>query len=134
MRLDRYLGGRSWEDDEGYLTGAPELVAEIAASSESYDLHQKFQVYRRHGVREYVVWRVLNKAIDWFILRGGNYQPLAPDATGLLKSLVFPGLWLDAPALLRGDLAAAVAAANRGLASPEHAEFVSQLDKRRGGA
>ncbi len=132
LRLDRSLGGQSWEDDEGYLTGAPELVAEIAASSASYDLHQKLHVYRRHGVREYVVWRVFDKAIDWFVLREGNYQPLAPDAGGLLKSLVFPGLWLDVAALVRNDLAAAVAAANLGLASPEHAEFVALLSRRRG--
>ncbi len=133
LRLERSLGGQSWEDAEGYLTGAPELVVEIAASSVSYDLHQKLHVYRRHGVREYVVWRVFNKAIDWFVLREGSYQPLAPDANGVLKSLVFPGLWLDFPALVRNDLAAAVATANLGLASPEHAEFVSQLSKKRGG-
>jgi len=133
LRLDRSLGGQSWEDDEGYLTGPPELVVEIAASSASYDLHQKLHVYRRHGVREYVVWRVFDKTIDWFVLREGNYQPLASDAGGLLKSLVFPGLWLDAAALVRNDLAAAVAAANSGLASPEHAAFVAQLDKKRGG-
>jgi Uma2 family endonuclease len=132
LRLDRSLGGQSWEDEEGYLTGAPELVVEIAASSASYDLHQKLHVYRRHSVREYVVWRVLNKAIDWFVLREGSYQPLAPDANGLFKSLVFPGLWLDVPALLRNDLAAAVATANLGLASPEHAEVVARLNEKRG--
>jgi Uma2 family endonuclease len=133
LRLEHSLGGQSWEDDEGYLAGAPELVVEIAASSASYDLHQKLHGYRRHGVREYVVWRVFDKAIDWFVLHEGNYQPLVPDVGGLLKSLVFPGLWLDVPALLRNDLAAAAAAANLGLASPEHAEFIAQLREKRGG-
>lgn len=123
LRLDRSLGGQSWEDDEGYLRGAPELAAEIAPSSASYDLHQKLQVYRRHGVREYVVWRTFDWAIDWFVLRESNYERLVPAAEGLLKSLVFPGLWLDAASLLRNDVPAAVAAANRGLLSPQHAEF-----------
>lgn len=132
LRLERSVGGQSWEDDENYLRGAPELVAEIAASSASYDLHQKLHVYRRHGVREYVVWRTFERAIDWFVLREGSYQRLAPDAEGLLKSAVFPGLWLDPPALLRNDQAAAVAAANRGLTSPEHAEFVARLQEKRG--
>ncbi len=132
LRLDRSLGGQSWEDDEGYLRGVPELTAEITASSASYDLHQKLQVYRRHGIREYVVWRTFDMEIDWFVLREGNYERLVADAEGLLKSLVFPGLWLDATSLLRNDLAAAVAAANRGLASPEHAEFVSRLQEIRG--
>jgi Uma2 family endonuclease len=132
LRLDRRLGGHSWEDDEGYLIGAPELVAEIAVSSASYDLHQKLHVYRRHGVREYVVWRTVENTIDWFLLREGSYQRLVPDVEGLLKSLVFPGLWLDAPALLRNDLTAAVTTAGRGVASSEHAEFVSLLQERRG--
>jgi hypothetical protein len=37
-------------------------------------------------------------------LREGEYQELAPADNGLLKSGVSPGLWLDAVALLRGDL------------------------------
>lgn len=131
LRLDHALGGQSWEDAEGYLNGAPELVVEIAASSASYDLHQKLHAYRRHGVREYVVWRVYESAIDWFVLYDGNYRRLEADAEGLLKSAVFPGLWLDTRALLAGDLAAAVAAANRGLATPEHAAFIESLEAKR---
>jgi Uma2 family endonuclease len=30
-----------------FLHGAPELVVEVAISSASYDLHEKFRVYRR---------------------------------------------------------------------------------------
>src|SRR5438445_766771 len=80
------------------------LVAEIAASTASYDLHTKLKVYRRNGVREYLVWRTLDGAVDWFVLRQGQFVALVPDA-GLLKSEVFPGLWLDADALVRGDMA-----------------------------
>lgn len=131
LRLDHALGGQSWEDAEGYLNGAPELVVEIAASSASYDLHQKLHAYRRHGVREYVVWRVYESAIDWFVLYDGNYRRLEADAEGLLKSTVFAGLWLDTRALLAGDLAAAVAATNRGLATPDHAAFIESLEAKR---
>lgn len=46
-------GGQSQIDSDGFIEGAPELVAEIASSSVAYDLHQKLDVYRRHGVREY---------------------------------------------------------------------------------
>ena len=56
----------------------------------------KFQVYQRSGVREYLVWRVLEQAVDWFVLRAGHYERLVPDARGVLRSEVFPGLWLDA--------------------------------------
>jgi Uma2 family endonuclease len=36
----------------GYIEGAPELVVEVAASSVSYDLHDKKEAYRRAGVPE----------------------------------------------------------------------------------
>jgi Uma2 family endonuclease len=120
-------GGQVTISDDDYIEGAPELVAEVASSSESFDLHTKFNVYRRRGVKEYIVWRVLDKAIDWFVLSGQTYQPLAPDADGFMKSRVFPGLWLDAAAMLRGDLASVLAALQSGIASPEHGEFAKRL-------
>ena len=104
--IDPARGGQARISQDDYLEGAPELVAEVASSSASYDLHVKLHVYRRSGVREYLVWRVLDRQIDWFVLREGQYEALAPGSDGILKSTVFPGLWLDPSALLRGDLAA----------------------------
>ena len=124
LRLDR--GGRSRIDDDGYVDGAPELVVEVAASSASYDLHDKLRAYRRNGVPEYVVWRVLDGGLDWFVLRDGSYERLQPDDVGVLRSEVFPGLWLSVPALLAGDLAAVLATLQLGLAAPEHAAFVER--------
>ena len=95
--------------------------------SVSYDLHAKLHVYRRNGVREYVVWRVLNREIDWFVLRAGQYERLPLDANGLLRSEVFAGLWLDPAALVQGNLARVLAVVQQGLASPEHATFVARL-------
>ena len=125
--IDPACGGRALIDAEGYIEGAPELVAEVASSSVSYDLHAKLRVYRRNGVREYIVWRVLDREIDWFVLRAGQYERLALDVDGLYRSEVFPGLWLDPAALLRGDLATVLAVVQRGLASSEHAAFVTRL-------
>jgi Uma2 family endonuclease len=112
---------------DGYLEGAPELVAEVAASSAGIDLHSKLRVYQDNGVREYVVWRVLDGEIDWFVLRGGAFAPLPRDAGGRYRSEVFPGLWLDPAALASGDLGTALDALQQGLASPEHAAFVARL-------
>ena len=120
-------GGRSRDTDDGYVTGGPELVAKVAASSVNYDLHDKLDAYRRHGVREYVVWRVEDAAIDWFALRDGRYEPLAAGEDGVFRSEIFPGLWLDTAAMLRGDLAAVLATVQQGLAAPEHAAFVERL-------
>lgn len=126
LRIRPEHGGQSRTVD-GYVEGAPELAVEVAASSANYDLHDKKHAYRRNGVREYIVWRVRDRAVDWFVLRGGAYEPMTPGADGLLRSEVFPGLWLDPAALLAGDLARALAVAGQGVASPEHAGFVTRL-------
>lgn len=120
-------GGQTHLSEDGYIEGAPELVVEIASSSVSYDLHAKLHVYRRNGVREYVVWRVLDKEVDWFVLREGQYERLQPGADGLFRSEVFAGLWLDPAALVHEDLATVLAAVQQGLASAEHAAFVASL-------
>ena len=121
------IGGTSRIDEDGYLDGAPELVVEVAASSASYDLHDKLRAYRRNGVQEYVVWRVLDGIVDWLILREGAYERLEPDEAGILKSACFPGLWLATTALLAGEMPAVLATLQEGLASPEHAAFVERL-------
>jgi len=126
LRIRPEFGGRSQTVDD-YVEGAPELIGEVAASSASYDLHDKLNAYRRNGVKEYIVWRVWDQAIDWFELRSGRYEPLTLNADGLYQSEVFPGLWLDAAALIRGDLARVLAVVQQGLATPEHAEFVKRL-------
>jgi Uma2 family endonuclease len=123
-------GGQACIDQDDYVAGAPELVAEVAASSASYDLHDKKDVYRRSGVREYVVWRTYDAAIDYFVLRGDRYVRLAADADGTCRSRAFPGLWLAARPLLAGDLAAALARVQEGIASPAHAAFAERLQKR----
>lgn len=120
-------GGQARIDGDGYLTGAPELIVEVAASSVSYDLHDKLNAYRRNGVKEYLVWRVLENEVDWFVLREGNYVRLEPDESGLLKSEVFPGLWLDVSALLEGGTARLSQKLQDGLGSEEHAAFVRKL-------
>ena len=120
-------GGQSRVAADGFIEGPPELVAEVASSSVAYDLHQKLAVYRRHGVREYIVWRTLDNAIDWFVLRDGRYERLSPGDSGVYKSESFPGLWLDAAAMLQGDLAGVLKTLGEGLATLEHAEFVQRL-------
>jgi hypothetical protein len=95
------------EFERRYDARAPELVAEVAASSASFDLHEKLDAHRR--------------------LRDGRFEPRPPGEDGLLRSEAFPGLWLDRDALLRGDLARVLAVARRGVQSPEHAAFVERL-------
>lgn len=127
LLIDPACGGPAQISEDGYVEAAPELVVEIASSSASYDLHDKLDVYRRSGVREYVVYRVLDRETDWFVLQENQYEQLPADDDGVLRSTVYPGLWLDAPALLRGDLAQVLAVVTQGVRSPEHAAFVQRM-------
>ena len=129
LRILPKHGGQSQNTPDDYVAGAPEFLAEVSRTSASYDLHDKFEAYRRNGVREYLVWRVLDGEIDWFVLRKRRYVRLSAAPDGVLKSEVFPGLWLDSPALLSGDFARVYRVLQEGLASPEHESFVERLRK-----
>ncbi|EAW45610.1 Uma2 family endonuclease [Nodularia spumigena] len=121
------IGGQSRINKDDYVEGAPELIVEIAASSASYDLHEKLKVYRRNQVQEYLIWRVYDHQFDWFRLQQGEYIQLQPNADNIICSQIFPGLWLDKTALLGGDLGKVLTIVQQGLASPEHEDFISRL-------
>ena len=127
LRIPADRGGSSTLDAEGYLVGAPELVVEVTASTASYDLHDKLDVYRRFGVQEYVVHRTEDDEVDWFVLRGDRYERLGSYGDGCFHSEVFPGLWLDPAALLAGDLRALRCAVERGVKDPAHAPFAARV-------
>jgi Uma2 family endonuclease len=120
-------GGQARISPDGYIEGGTELAAEVAASTASIDLHTKMRIYRRNNVREYIVGRVEDAGIDWFILRGTQYDRLTPGTDRIFRSEMFLGLWLDPEALVHGNLALVLRVLQQGLASPEHASFVSQL-------
>jgi Uma2 family endonuclease len=122
-------GGQVRIGPDDYVVGAPELVAEVAASSAAIDLHAKLAAYLRNGVREYVVWRVYDRAIDWFVSRNGRFDRLAPKEDGRFESEVLPGLWLNPAALIAGDMLAVAHTVQQGIASPEHAAFVARLQQ-----
>ncbi|MCI0538297.1 MAG: Uma2 family endonuclease [Verrucomicrobiales bacterium] len=117
-------GGQARISPDDYIEGAPELAVEIVGSSRAYDLHQKKGAYRRNSIREYLAWITGEQRLIWWELREAEYQEIALAADGLLKSGVFPGLWLDPAALLRGDLKTVLATLRRGLDSAEHRAFV----------
>ena len=129
LRIGSRAMSQTWRDAEGYLHGAPELVAETSASRKSYDLGPKRTAYLRNGVREYIVYCTKDRALLWFILRAGQYERLEPDARGVIRSEAFPGLWLDVTGMLRNDGPAILHALEEGLATPEHDAFVAKLSQ-----
>jgi Uma2 family endonuclease len=111
----------------GFITGAPELVAEVSKTTRFIDLGPKRAEYERAGVLEYVVRAYEPDEVIWHVLQEGNLVRIPPDADGLYRSRVFPGLWLDPQTLLANDLRGLRATVERGLASPEHQAFVARL-------
>jgi hypothetical protein len=116
--------------DAGYIVGGPELIAEVSATSAAIDLHDKLNAYCRNHVLEYIVYRVFDQVIDWFVLRGDRYDRFTPDSSGIYRSEVFPGLWLDSNALVARDLDRLTTTLQQGLATPEHAAFVARLQQQ----
>jgi Uma2 family endonuclease len=125
-------GRQATIDEDDYIQGAPELVIEVAASSAAIDLHDKKRAYRRNGVQEYLVWRTLEGQLDWFALEDDEYVAQQPNQQGIIRSAVFPGLWLAVPALLAGEMTTVLAALQQGLNSPEHQAFGQQLTANSG--
>jgi Uma2 family endonuclease len=132
LRLEPTAGGQSVVAKDDYLEGAPEMVVEIAASSASYDMHDKRRVYARNGVPEYLVLLAYEQQIAWFVLRDGVYEPQQADERGILRSETFPGLWLEAKALLQGDMGTVLSVLQEGLQSKDHKDFVQQLQAKQG--
>jgi Uma2 family endonuclease len=128
LRILPDYGGQSRTTDD-YVEGAPELVAEIAYSTRAIDLHRKLDDYRRCGVLEYIVLCLREPQVRWFDFRSG--QELALDGDGVLRSRVFPGLWIDTAALVAHDHARLTTTLQAGLATPEHADFVQRLAAQR---
>lgn len=131
LMIDAVCGGSAFIGADGYVEGAPELVAEVAASSAAIDLGDKKRAYRRNRVKEYIVWEVFDQKIDWYHLTNDDYVGLDVNENGVICSLVFPGLWLDISAMLVGDMARVLAVLQQGLASEAHQQFVQQLAEQR---
>jgi Uma2 family endonuclease len=130
LLIEEQCGGQARLSEDDYVEGAPELVAEIAASSAAIDLGDKKRAYRRNGIKEYIVWQVFEQKLDWFSLQNGEYVPLPVDQDGVIRSQVFPGLWLAVEDLLAGNMARVLAVVQAGLASPDQTAFCQQLAER----
>lgn len=124
-------GGSCFITDADYLEGSPELVVEISSGTASCDLHDKKDAYERNGIKEYIVWRVLDNEIDWFALEKDSFIRLSPDADGIIESRVFAGLRLNLKALLANNLTRVLTDLQNGVNSPEHLEFVERLQSLR---
>ncbi len=131
LRILPEYGGQSQTSTDGFVEGPPELVVEIAASSASYDLHDKLNAYRRNGVCEYLVWKTFDQEVLWHVLQDGTYHVRPAGVDGLMKSLAFPGLSLDAKALLTSNWSQLLQTLHQGISDPEHANFVLALESKR---
>jgi hypothetical protein len=126
LRILPENGGRT-HDEGHYYAGGPELVVEVSDSSLKKDIGPKLSDYERAGVPEYVVVGVEPPRVRWHQRLDGRLVEVGPDADGLYRSKVFPGLWLDPAALLAGDNRGLREVVDQGVATEAHAEFVREL-------
>jgi Uma2 family endonuclease len=129
--IDPACGGQTGLSEDGYVTGPPELIVEVASSSASIALHAKRRDYERAGVLEYVVVVLQQRAVRWFVLQAGAYREVSAAEDSVFRSTIFPGLWLHTPALLQLHGQQIMDTLHQGLATPEHTTFVRQLQERR---
>jgi Uma2 family endonuclease len=125
LRILPDWGGRSKTSPDDYVVGPPDLVAEIAHGTRTLDLNQKRRDYQAAGVVEYAVLSLKEQALYWFHFPSD--RPIRANRQGVFRSRVFPGLWVDGPALLARDGPRSAAAVQEGLASRGHAAFVKRL-------
>jgi Uma2 family endonuclease len=126
LRIEPRRGGQSHNTYDDYVDGAPELVAEVSQTSRGKDLGIKRERYCKGGVIEYIVYCVSESvALRWFDLKKG--QEITAGDDGILRSGVFPGLWIHRDALIQSDFATVLDVLNQGLASKGHKEFVARL-------
>ena len=125
-------GGQARISEDDYIEGAPELVAEVAASSASYDLGKKLArlpAQRRPRVRRLAGPRSPGRLVREprrVIRADRSRRPTASCA-----ARCFPASGSTRPPLMRGDVNGVLAVVQQGLNSPEHAEFVARLERDR---
>jgi Uma2 family endonuclease len=127
LRIDPLCGGRTKNPDKTLIIGGPEFVTEVSNTTLEMDLHEKFIVYLRDGVQEYLVWQLQEKKLELFAQKAGEFEKLQPDSKGIVRSKVLPGLWLNVPAILGLNKKAAIKTMRDGVKTIEHAQFVKRL-------
>ncbi len=77
--------------------GAADMVVEvISKSSVKKDLHEKYGIYEKAGVKEYWIVQPQDRSLIIFTLTEAGYQPSKPLTKGdLATSQVLPGLAID---------------------------------------
>ncbi|HEX4053457.1 MAG TPA: Uma2 family endonuclease [Tepidisphaeraceae bacterium] len=125
LRIKPEYGGQSSTTTRNFVEGPPELVAEIAYSGHSLDLHAKRRDYARYGVLEYLVLSLKEQQLKWFDL--SKDRELNSDREGICRIHAFPGLWIHVDALLQRNHQLLMSTLKSGLESPEHTRFVQKL-------
>src|SRR5947208_10102016 len=79
-------------NDEEYLEGAPELLAEVAYSSRAIDLNQRRDDYKADDQLADLVLSIQDGRLFWFHFPSG--EMITTNRQGVYRSTVFQGLWI----------------------------------------
>jgi len=79
------------------MQGGPDIAVEIVSrDSKRRDYHEKRELYRYSGTREYWIIDPIKKAALFLLLRDGEYHPAELEDGHVFRSTVIPGFWIDA--------------------------------------
>jgi len=127
----REFGGSVYVDEEDFVTGVPNFITEVANSSLAIDLDRKKVDYQRAGVQEYLFILAKEQRLVWFELLDGLYVEKQTDVDGVLKSTIFPGLWLSPDSLFEEHSAALLGTLREGMATADYRTWRLSLENRR---
>ncbi len=75
--------------------GASDLIVEIVSpESRTRDRRDKFYEYEAAGVEEYWIVDPERRRAEFYRLAEGAYEPVLPDAEGIVRSSVLPGFFV----------------------------------------
>jgi hypothetical protein len=121
---------------DGSAKGAPQLAIDMECSLPDAELEERLRAFASGGVGEYMFMSVYPWECRWYRNpryqrrhnHGGVFQRVMPDEEGIVRSSTCPGLWISFDAILGGEGRSRdwKAVIDRGLASPEHQEFMGK--------
>ncbi len=82
---------------ETYMDGSPDLIVEITSpESLARDRGEKYVEYEAAGVKEYWLIDPDRQQAEFYRLgEKGRYRNISPDASGIYRSEILPGFWLQ---------------------------------------
>ena len=118
--------------EDGFV-GPPNLLLDVFAANELGEFETRKAAFDKAGVIEYVaVIADDDIRCHWLRHNGTDFEEIAPDENGVIKSKALPGLWFSTFHLKRRDWWALGDVIGRGMTRLGHHEFMETIWHKNG--